>query len=200
MGTERTFSFSGDDDSGAIAELGGSTSGSGGADSLGAVSFGDDARGDSGDDTVFDPERHIGRDRVNADGSYRRKRRRKDGSSKPSASTQRTKTRTVNSASIDALSNMLMLVHAGLATMTKVHEFKLEDTESRLLASSVANVLIEFDITPDPKAQALVGLIMVGSTIYGPRMYLYNERMKEERAAKRQRPVMVHPMGGVIEQ
>jgi hypothetical protein len=42
-------------------------------------------------------------------------------------------------------------------------------------------VLIEFDITPNPKVQAIVGLVMCCGSIYGPRVYLVRERWKEEK-------------------
>jgi hypothetical protein len=202
MANERSFSLGGDDDNGTIAELGGSAGGSGGADSLGAVAFGDnDIGGSDGlDDHTYDPERHISRDRRNADGSYRRKRRRKDGSIRPSAGTKRTQKGSDYSASLDALSNTLMIVHAGVASVTKIPEIEIDKDESKALANGVANVLAEFDIQPDPKAQAIIGLIIAAGSIYGPRMYLYNERMKEQRKARNTKPVMVHPMGGIIEQ
>jgi hypothetical protein len=198
---ERNFSLDGDAPSGGnsgegyVAELG---NGGTGADSLGAVTLGDnDTGGDSGDDFTFDPERHISRDRTNADGSYRRKRRRKDGTTRSTASPQRTKTRADYSASLDALSNTLMIVHAGLASVSKVPELEIDKEESKVLATSVANVLAEFDITPDPKAQAIVGLIIAMGSIYGPRMYLYNERMKIAKSP-RKGPAQVHPLGGTI--
>lgn len=198
MATQRTFSLDGDGASGGDAdgfELGNNA---GGPDTLGAVSLGDNTAGDdSGDDFTFDPSRHISRDRRNADGSYRRKRRRKDGSLGPSAGSKRAEKRSDYSASLDALSNTLMIVHAGLASVTKVQELVIDSDESKVLATSLANVLAEFDIQPDPKAQAIVGLIIAASSIYGPRMYLYNERMKREKIQRRP-PAQVHPMGGVI--
>lgn len=160
--------------------------GDGGSGELGAVNFGrsDSGSDDGGDDFTFDPERHIGRDRTNADGSYRRKRRRKDGSTGPSARRNNPQKGATYSASIDALSNTLIIFHAGLASLTKTKELEIESNESEALAKNIANVMAEFDITPDPKIQAVLGLVMTAGMIYGPRMYLIRERVKNEKPKK----------------
>jgi hypothetical protein len=71
-----------------------------------------------------------------------------------------------------------MVIHIGLAEMTKTPELALQEAESAALATSLANVLDQFDITPDPKVQAIIGLLMCGGMIYGPRMYMIRERVK----------------------
>jgi len=71
-----------------------------------------------------------------------------------------------------------------LASVTKIEELSLDQTEGKTLAVALANVLAEFDIQPDPKVQAIVGLVVAGASIYGPRMYLYNERIKAEKAKR----------------
>jgi len=177
---ERTFSLDGGGELGTEGAIGGID------DALGAVSLGGgDTRGTSGggggDDTVFDPERHIGVDKRNADGSYRRKRQRRGSSEGRATASPRSKSKADYSASLDSLTNMLVIVHAGVASMTKIKEFEIERTEARVLAEATANVLVEFDITPDPKVQAIVGLVMAAGSVYGPRLYLHRERMKEER-------------------
>jgi uncharacterized PurR-regulated membrane protein YhhQ (DUF165 family) len=52
--------------------------------------------------------------------------------------------------------------------------------EAEALANATANVLIEFDIQPNPKVQAIVGLVMTAGSIYGPRVYLIRERKKAQ--------------------
>lgn len=183
---ERTFSL--DADGTGVGVVG---NGDDEGAAFGAVNFGDGGSdggdgGDSGggDDFTFDPDRHISFDKRNADGSYRRKRKRKSGGNNEGRTTAspRSKTKADHSASIDALTNTLLIVHAGLASVTKIEELSLEPTEGKVLAQALANVLAEFDIQPDPKVQAIVGLIVAGGSIYGPRMYLYQERMKREKA------------------
>jgi len=62
----------------------------------------------------------------------------------------------------------------------------LEDGEAENLAKATATVLTEFDIRPDPKVEAVIGLVTAAGLIYGPRIYLITERKKEE-ALERQR-------------
>ena len=172
----------------------GATDGAGsGGNPYGAVGFGGDhgGGGDSGDvdafGTRFDASIHSGRDKLNADGSYRKKRGRRAGSGQSATSNQRVKAKPDLQASVDALSQTLMIVHAGIASVTKINELAIGKQESDALATAVANVLAEFDVTPDPKVQAIVGLVVTAGTIYGPPMYLYNERMK----ASKKKPEVV---------
>lgn len=158
---------------GAIGDAGSADSGSGG-DEFGATSIG--GTGDSGGgDYTFDPDVHISITKRNANGTYRRKRQRK-GTRGERTSSHRSKADI--SASIEGLSKTLMVIHIGLAEMTKTPELSLQQPESDALANSIANLLSEFDITPDPKVQAVIGLLMIGGMIYGPRMYLIRERLK----------------------
>lgn len=159
----------GDADSGAanpgFLTFGGTRSdtGTGGSDS------GDGGSGD------FDPVIHIGRDKRNGDGSYRKKRGRKAG-----GNTSPRGKKADLSTSIDALTRILTVVHVGLAGVTRSPEWKLEQDEAESLAGATANVLSEFDIRPDPKIEAIIGLVTVSGVIYGPRIYLITERKKAE--------------------
>lgn len=159
----------GDDGASSATFLGGSNgSGSGGSER--------DANGDK-----FDPAIHIDPDRRNADGSYRKKRGRKSGNS---TSSPRSRSKANNQASIDGLTRMLAIIHIGLASATRTPELRLEDEEAEALAKSTAVVLEEFDIRPDPKIEAIIGLVTTAGMIYGPRVYLITERKKRERANK----------------
>lgn len=121
----------------------------------------------------FDPEHHSGRDKLNADGTFRKKRGRK-----PNSATGGNRKRADNSTNLESLTSILAIVHAGLASATKTPELVLELPEAEALANAAANVLIEFDIQPNPKVQAIVGLVMTAGSIYGPRVYLIRERKK----------------------
>lgn len=79
------------------------------------------------------------------------------------------------------MARVLAIVHIGIAGATKTPELALEESEAEALANATANVLSEFDIRPDPKIEAVIGLVMVAGTIYGPRIYNIRERKKEER-------------------
>lgn len=135
---------------------------------------GDDSRDANGD--KFDASIHIDPDKRNADGSFRRKRTRKSNSTSGG-----NRSKASNQASIDGLTRMLAIIHIGLASATKTPELKLEDDEAEALAKSTAVVLQEFDIRPDPKIEAIVGLVTTAGMIYGPRIYLISERKKKER-------------------
>ena len=77
---------------------------------------------------------------------------------------------------------MLAIVHVGLASVTKTPELELEEDEAKSLAMASANVMEQFNITPDPKVTAVLGLVTTCGMIYGPRVYSIRERKKEEKA------------------
>lgn len=81
---------------------------------------------------------------------------------------------------------MLAIIHIGIASATKTPELKLEDEEANALAQSTAVVLEEFDIRPDPKIEAVIGLVTTASMIYGPRIYLIGQRRKKEKEERQQ--------------
>ena len=91
-----------------------------------------------------------------------------------------------NSNSVETLSRILAIVHTGLAAASKTPELELSDKESEALGSATANVLAQFDIAPDPRVEAIVGLVTVAGMIYGPRMYLIRERKSEEKKQREQ--------------
>jgi hypothetical protein len=49
-----------------------------------------------------------------------------------------------------------------------------------MLAAATANVMEEFDLKPDPKTQAIIGLVIAAGTVYGPRMVLIQMRRAQE--------------------
>lgn len=147
---------------------------------------GSDSGDSSGDSGEFDPAIHVSPDKRNRDGSFTRKRGRKAGAS---ASGDRYSGRSNKGykANIDSLTSVLAIVHAGLASATKTPELALDTDEATSLAQATANVLIEFDVQPNPKVQAVVGLVMVAGSLYGPRVYLIKERRKEEKEKRAER-------------
>lgn len=183
---ERTFSLDGSgtgDDEGTIDNLAGTgdSSNAGPVGEFGAFTLG--SGNDDGDG--FNPDIHVGRNKRNANGEFTRKRGRRAGNSAAGGSKKGRAHSPDLSASIDALSGVLFLVHGGLASFTKVPEVALETSEATSLATGIANVMEQYDLTPDPKVTAWVGLIMTASAIYGPRMYIYRERKREERKNKK---------------
>jgi hypothetical protein len=79
---------------------------------------------------------------------------------------------------------MLSIVHVGLASVTKTPELVLDDDDAKALTGATCNVLEQFDITPNPKVAAVIGLVTTAGMIYGPKVYMIRERKKEEREAR----------------
>lgn len=61
----------------------------------------------------------------------------------------------------------------------------IDEAEGRMLAEASANVMEQFDLKPDPKTQAIIGLVMAAGTVYGPRAVIIQMRKAQERAEKR---------------
>lgn len=121
--------------------------------------------------------------KYNKDGSPRKKRGRKAGTT---ATRKSTSGDTALISSINTLAQSLQVVHMGIASFTKFDGFALSDTESVNLSKSVVNVMEQFDVTVDPRFSAIAGLVTTAGMIYGPRFYLYSEFRKEEKKKKQQ--------------
>lgn len=133
----------------------------------------------SGDD--FDPAIHAGRDKLNADGSYRRKRGRKPGGT-ASASAQ---TSTLNLAGIESV---LLSVHAMLAVSISAPEIAIDKDEAKAMSDAIAEVAKHYPMQIDPKTLAWANLASCAAIVYGPRAYSIRVRRREEaEVARRQR-------------
>lgn len=126
----------------------------------------------------FDPAIHVSPDKRNADGSYTRKRGRKAGSGSNRNRSQ--KAAADLGTSIEALSKTLVILHTGIAGITGVPEIAIDASEGDILANASANVLAQFDIAPDPKTQAIIGMIMACGAVYAPRVVVYRMRKAQE--------------------
>lgn len=58
----------------------------------------------------------------------------------------------------------------------------MDEGEATSLSQATVRVLEEFDIKPDPKIEAIVGLIMTAGSIYGPKAYEIHKRLKESKS------------------
>lgn len=154
---------------------GGSSSGDAGSGS-GSDSGELDSAGDRWDASIHSADK-----RRNANGTWSRKRGRTANSSGGRNTNSGRKTEQSNKANIESLASILAIVHAGIASATKTPELALEDDDASALAQATTNVLVEFDIQPNPKVQAIVGLVMTAGAVYGPKVYMIKERRKEER-------------------
>lgn len=130
----------------------------------------------------FDPAIHLGRDKRNADGSYTRKRGRRGNGAGGGSGTRASASGGDLKSAVSALTETLKVVHLGIANLTAFPEFALNDTEAGALSASVVNVMQAFDIRPDPRAQAVVGLMMTSAMIYGPRFYVLKNRERTKKS------------------
>ncbi len=72
----------------------------------------------------------------------------------------------------------------GIANITGTPELMIDQEEGKLLAQATANLLEQFDLKPDPKIQAVIGLVMAAGTVYGPRAYMIRVRKAQEAKEK----------------
>lgn len=132
----------------------------------------------------FDASIHSGE--RNANGEWARRRGRKRGGNNAANHGPRKKTSAADlSNAIEALTKTLVIVHAGLSVVTKTPELVIDDEEGTILAKATANVLDQFDLKPDPKIQAIVGLIVACGTVYAPRVALVKMRHEQEKKEKK---------------
>lgn len=154
-------------------------------------------------ETIIDPATLFGSDHVednfardengnvitNKDGSPRKKRGRKAGSSN-SGKTSARNSQVVNG--VETLAQSLMVVHIGIASLTKFDEFALSEIEANNLSKSVVTVMTEFDIAPDPRIVAVTGLVTTAGMIYGPRLYNFSEHRAKIKKEKEMDTVIEH--------
>lgn len=136
---------------------------------------GSDNGGGSDDD--FDPAIHIGRDKRNADGSYRRKRGRKAGG---------TTAAKAGKIDIEGLASIIQSFHFLVASTTKAPELVLDEMEAKSLAKAGANVARHYPMEVAQKTLDWGALIYTMGAVYGPRGYLISTRVKKERQQSRQ--------------
>lgn len=123
--------------------------------------------------------------KLKLNGEPARKRGRKSGSTNGTRSAGSASNSQNLKTAIDQLSNMIGFVHIGIANVAKCPEMLLAPQECQALAMATANVMEQFDIRPDPKVTAIVGLLTTAGTIYLPRTYLIQKRRAEERTNKK---------------
>lgn len=156
----------------------GTDGGSNGGSDIGAIDpavLAGTGNGDGSDDRTFDPDRHIGRDRINADGTFRRKRQR--GSKRGSDAAPKGKALPYN---LSAVEGMLFNIHAVLGT--RVPEIVLTSEEARTLAEAMIEVQRHYPNTVfSPVVAAWMNLGIVAGGVYIPRIVNIRARVAKER-------------------
>jgi hypothetical protein len=139
---------------------------------------------------------------IGANGKPRRKRGRKSGGGNTGGSKSNGPRNSKAVDGLETLSQTLLVLHMGIANLTKFPDFQIDKKESDALAAATANVMEQFDIQPDPKITAIIGLLSTATTIYGPRVYLYNkhkEKLDKEKV-KEDAAIMPFVPFGVVQQ
>lgn len=135
--------------------------------------------GGSGGDEEFDPAIHSGRDKINTDGTFRRKRGRKAGGNSAKNS------HPVNIAGIESV---LLSMHAMMAAGLQAPEMAIEADEAKMLAEAVAEVQRHYPMVIDPRVMAWVNLVSAAGMVYGPRVYMIRKRKIAEAEMAKEKP------------
>lgn len=148
-------------------------------------------------DEPYDADIHTGPADFNRDGSRRRKRGRKPGGNRGSGpGPRKASSRSDIKSSVDTLAKTLMVFHQGIAVATSTPEMMIDQDEGEILARATVNVLDQYDFTPDPKIQAIIGMVMAAGTVYAPRVVLIRARLAQQAKEREAGTAGVYGPGG----
>ena len=154
---------------------------------------GGDGSGDGGSDQY--QRNSDGSIKRNADGTPRKRRRKRGSVSGPRSSSDKSQ----GQLSVDSIEGALVGIHSMLALIGKAPEMMLETDESKPYAVAVCEVAKLYDIPNVTKeAIAWTGLIIMLGKIYIPRMAMINERHKAEKAKRVPEETGMVPFNGDI--
>lgn len=120
-----------------------------------------------------------------ANGEPAKKRGRKKGQTAGTTSTKIPRQGDKTAIAVEMLAMQFQILNTGLAFLTRFDDFRLEENEAMSMAVATANVMEQFDFTPDPKIAAVLGLVTTTSMIYGPRIYLYKSHLAKQAKEKK---------------
>ena len=86
------------------------------------------------------------------------------------------------SESSEAIAGALVSIHALLAGITKIPELELTEPEGKAISKALEDVANAYDFAPSPQTQALIGLAVTITGVYGMRIYAYKLRLADEKA------------------
>lgn len=89
-----------------------------------------------------------------------------------------------------ALSKQLLFAHAVAAKITGIDDIAIDAGEAEILSSSIATLMQEYDIALSGKTAAMLGMIGSLAIVYGPRIVLINEKIKQTKARKQAEKLM----------
>jgi hypothetical protein len=94
------------------------------------------------------------------------------------------KAKAVKKVPVDALARLLMMGHAIGANLTRTPELDINSGEAKMLADPLSELLVLYEIEPDPRIMAMMELGMAASYVYGPRVAAIRARLQAETKAK----------------
>lgn len=89
-----------------------------------------------------------------------------------------------------------MLFHTSIAAMTKTPELELEEEEAKAVAESTLTLAAMYDLTPDPKLQAMMNLAIILGTTYGTRVIAIRARKAQEKEETRKGVAGIYDKNG----
>jgi len=95
------------------------------------------------------------------------------------------KPKELDAVELESLANNIFGMHYMLATMLKMPEFVLEESEARALASATAGMQREFGFKVSGKTGAVIAMIGASAMVYVPRVIKIKTRVaqiKQQRA------------------
>lgn len=81
---------------------------------------------------------------------------------------------------VDSLARLLAMAHGALSALTKTPELEITDNEARMLATPLSEIFVLYDVQPPPQLMLAMEMTTAASYVYGPKLYMWRERMKEE--------------------
>jgi hypothetical protein len=78
-----------------------------------------------------------------------------------------------------------MMGHAIGANLTRTPELEINNSEARMLADPLSELLVLYEVEPDPRVMAMMELGLAASYVYGPRFTMIRMRLRAEAAERR---------------
>lgn len=85
---------------------------------------------------------------------------------------------------LEFFSDFLEWTHGGLALLTKSDIWKLDKDEADKLSNAIVDVMVGEDVHIPKKVKGYLKLGSAIAAIYGPRIYLFREEIKEKKRKK----------------
>lgn len=69
--------------------------------------------------------------------------------------------------------------------LTKTPELEITENEAKMLANPLSEILVLYDVVPPPEMLVAMQIMYASSYVYGPRIVMIRQRLKEEAEARR---------------